>query len=208
MLKHVLSIGWLFLFLALDARIKNVITDLGGVIIESGHLELADDSCPSKTSIKAIAWSDWMRGRISTIELIERTSLFFDRACVIKLVNEALAPDRPMIQETVDVLLKLKAQGYKLYLLSNLSAEAHEVLVRANPFFSIFDGMVFSFKEGFIKPELQLYQILLTCFGLDPNECLFIDDKPVNIQAARQLGIKGFVYRPGMLEHEIKHSLD
>ena len=44
------------------------------------------------------------------------------------------------------------------------------------------------------KPDAGIYRYLLETYGLIPEESLFIDDRPENIEAARELGIKGVVF--------------
>ncbi len=56
-------------------------------------------------------------------------------------------------------------------------------------FFSLFEGRVISCEVGLCKPELGIYTRLLERFGLDPNETVFIDHAPANLEAAAQLGI-------------------
>ncbi len=53
----------------------------------------------------------------------------------------------------------------------------------------IVDGAVFSFEVQATKPEPEIYEALLEKYGLDPTECVFIDDNRANIVAANQLGM-------------------
>ncbi|MBQ2392554.1 MAG: HAD-IA family hydrolase, partial [Alistipes sp.] len=54
------------------------------------------------------------------------------------------------------------------------------------------DGEVVSCEEGVCKPEREIYQLLLSRYGLNPSETLFIDDRQENIEAAEREGIVGF----------------
>ena len=47
---------------------------------------------------------------------------------------------------------------------------------------------------GYLKPEKELYQILFDTYGLKPEESFFVDDQPLNIQAAQALGMAGHVF--------------
>jgi putative hydrolase of the HAD superfamily len=100
------------------------------------------------------------------------------------------------------LLLKLKASGYRLYLLSNASISQHQYW----PDFAIsrlFDGKLISCDIGIIKPNPAIYQTFTEQFGLKPEECLFIDDLPANVAAAVQCGWKGIVFQ-GDAEELIK----
>ena len=56
-------------------------------------------------------------------------------------------------------------------------------------FLNNFDGGIISYKENLLKPEAEIYIKLLDTYNLNAEECLFIDDTLVNIEAANKLGI-------------------
>jgi len=109
---------------------------------------------------------------------------------------------RLCVEGMESLLLKLKASGYRLYLLSNASISQHQYW----PDFAIsrlFDGKLISCDIGIIKPNPAIYQTFTEQFGLKPEECLFIDDLPANVAAAVQCGWKGIVFQ-GDAEELIK----
>ena len=54
---------------------------------------------------------------------------------------------------------------------------------------------MYSFEEGVLKPDKQIYLKLLKKYNLIPNETVFIDDNPNNIKTANELGIHGIVFK-------------
>lgn len=106
---------------------------------------------------------------------------------VLQHWTEMLLP----IQENVDIVYKLKDQGYHLYLLSNFHIEAFDQMVHQYNFFQLFDGYVVSGHEHIIKPDPRIYQTLLDRYHLDKKDCLFIDDMLGNIFACERIGIHG-----------------
>ena len=56
-------------------------------------------------------------------------------------------------------------------------------------------GAIFSYQVKCIKPEAEIYQLLLDRYHLVPQECVFIDDRPENIEAAEKLGITGIQFQ-------------
>ena len=56
------------------------------------------------------------------------------------------------------------------------------------------DGMIVSGFEHVLKPDPAIYHLLLDRYSLKAEECVFIDDRDVNIEAARAVGMKGIVY--------------
>lgn len=91
------------------------------------------------------------------------------------------------------LLQKLKAEGYKLYGLTNWCSKVY-VTMRQFDIFKLLDGQVISSEEHVVKPNAEIYNILLNRYNLQPQECLFTDDRPENIAAGEALGIKGIVF--------------
>ena len=109
------------------------------------------------------------------------------------------------IEDNVELLKELKMKGYNLFLLSNFHKEAYDKVFRKYSFFEFFDGIFISSHYGLLKPEREIYVKMLQKFSLNPAECIFIDDTPVNISAARELGIEGIVFKdPASLKQELK----
>ncbi len=96
--------------------------------------------------------------------------------------------------EGVALLRELKAKGYKLYGLTNWSAENIGIAYGRYDFFSLFDGIVVSGIERQVKPEPQIYHTLLDRYNLQADDCVFIDDNAANIATACRLGIHGVLY--------------
>lgn len=88
----------------------------------------------------------------------------------------------------------LKEQGYKVYLLSNFGGFPFNVLREKYGFVDMVDGGVISYEIGEVKPEPAIYRHLLEKYDLRPEECLFIDDRPENIETAKMLGMSGIVF--------------
>ena len=96
------------------------------------------------------------------------------------------------INENVALLKKLQATGnYKIYALTNWSAEKWDIAVQLFPFFNSFDGVVVSGIEKTRKPYNKIYNIILNKYKITPNKAIFIDDNLDNILAANKLGING-----------------
>jgi putative hydrolase of the HAD superfamily len=87
-----------------------------------------------------------------------------------------------------------RRSGYRTYVLSNASDLFFTYFNNFGPL-SDFDGAVVSCQEKLLKPEPELYQRLLERYGLRPEECFFIDDREDNVEAARSLGMEGYVFR-------------
>jgi 2-haloacid dehalogenase len=91
------------------------------------------------------------------------------------------------IPQNVRVLRKLKGK-YKLYGLTNWSAETFPIVFKRFSFFQLFDGIVISGKEKMIKPDKKIFELMLDRYQLEAKNTLFIDDNINNIQAAKEIG--------------------
>ena len=91
------------------------------------------------------------------------------------------------ISENTELLNTLKSK-YRLFGLTNWSAEAFPVIYPKYEFFKVFEGIVVSGEERLVKPGKEIYQLLLNRYDLLENESLFIDDSLKNIETANELG--------------------
>jgi len=106
---------------------------------------------------------------------------------------------------TVEIMKELKQKGYPLYGLSNWSAETFPLMNGKFDFFDLLDDMVISGEAGYVKPEPEIYEIMLEKIGRPAQECLFIDDSLPNIQQAQKLGFQTIHFEsPEQLADELR----
>jgi putative hydrolase of the HAD superfamily len=104
---------------------------------------------------------------------------------------DALHPNEPMI----DLMRQAKAGGFRMGLLTNNVREWEPLWRTMLPVDEIFEVVVDSGFVGHRKPERAIYELTLERMGgLDPAECLFVDDTDVNCDAARELGMTAVHY--------------
>jgi FMN phosphatase YigB (HAD superfamily) len=104
--------------------------------------------------------------------------------------QEIFEPNEPMWE----LVEKLHGR-YPLYLLSNTNCLHHEYLVREYPVFGKFADGVFSYRAGMMKPERGIFELAIRQFGVNPAATVYLDDLPANVEAARGVGLRAFVYR-------------
>lgn len=177
---------------------KNIVFDLGGVLFARDKSKCTPELLEFFSFLRAprmpLFWEEYDRGTSTLAEVTAAISEMTGRSCetcaaVLRLAVDLQEPVRP----TERLVGDLKAAGYKLYVLSNMSREFIAFL-RRFPVYRLFDGEVVSCEEGTVKPEPRIYEILLERYGLDPAETLFIDDRAANIVAAEGLGIAGYLF--------------
>ncbi len=177
---------------------KNIVFDLGGVLFARRRNECTQDFIDFFAFIRQEEiprfWVEYDRGTATLDEVAEelcrRTGC--DRPKCEEYLRTAIDLQRP-VEATERLIGDLKQAGYKLFVLSNMSCEFIDYL-RRFPVYRLFDGEVVSCEEHAVKPEPQIYRILLERYGLQPDETLFIDDRRANIEAAEAMGIHGHLF--------------
>ena len=183
----------------LQPRPTVVVFDLGGVLVDWNPRYLyrklfdGDEAAMERflAEVCTPAWNDAQdRGRS------------FEEACAL-LVREH--PDKQALIEawplrydetmagpvsgTVDILAELRQRGVPLYALSNWSAETFPKAQARFPFLGWFRGIVLSGELRMAKPDPAIYRHLFDTFQLRPEDTVFIDDAPRNVEAAAALGM-------------------
>ena len=179
--------------------IKNIVFDLGGVVVahnaESFKEKLGDFfSFVFGPDMKCVPmfWQDYDRGVLTIDETAAEVAKL--RNCTAETAKEHMLYAISLqeeIEPTAQLIKELKERGYKLYVLSNMSKEYIEFL-RDFPVFDYFDEQVVSCEIGLGKPDRRIYEYLLTRYGLNPAETIFIDDRKDNVDVAEELGITPF----------------
>ena len=175
---------------------KNVVFDLGRVVF-------AQDPAKSTAEFKQFFsyvsltpmpqfWTDYDMGVLSFEQVAEELAAY--RGVEPKFAREMITiaiGKQETIRPTEKLIDELKAAGYKLYVLSNMSREFIDFL-RKQKVYENFDGDVVSCEVGIVKPMPEIYDLLLERFDLDPAETIFIDDRKENVDAAAAKGIATF----------------
>ncbi|MDE5709549.1 MAG: HAD family phosphatase [Alistipes sp.] len=177
---------------------KNIVFDLGGVLFARDKNKCTREFIDFFAFIRSERlprfWEEYDRGTSTLAEVTETLCAMHgcDREKCEAYLRQSIDLQEP-IRPTEELIGDLKAAGYRLYVLSNMSREFIEFL-RRFPVYALFDGEVVSCEERTVKPEPRIYEILLERYGLDPAETLFIDDRPINIAAAERMGIRGCLF--------------
>lgn len=186
--------------------IKNVIFDYGNVLIDwnPAYLFLPvfngdEDKCRFFTdNVCNREWFTRMdRGEsmdVCVAELQARYPQYADAVAMFRdrwfeMCNGELPGMFELIQD-------LKSKGVGVYGLTNWPAETFTEARRRFRTLASIDNYVVSSSVKLAKPEPAIYQLLLSKYNLKPEECVFIDDRKDNVDAAKALGMSGIVY-PG-----------
>ncbi len=179
--------------------VRNVIFDLGGVLLEWNPTALLERLYPDAGHHRTVHESvfrhpDWRafdRGHLTEEDWVarfcKRTSRG-DAECrrLLDAIRHSLRPKA----DTVELLRALHARAVPLYCLSNMPGSVFAHVREACDFFDAFSGVVVSGHVKLAKPEREIYEHLLETYGLDAAQTVFIDDLAANVEAARSVGLQ------------------
>lgn len=121
----------------------------------------------------------------------------------------ALINTQAPIEGTVKIIKDLKAQGFRLYVFSNIGKASFLRLKELYPeIFALFHGYTYAEPDDnwIKKPHKEAYEKFLHAFNLQRHHVIFIDDKQINIEGAQKVGINGIHFTSATeLEHTLKH---
>ncbi|MGI5191429.1 HAD family hydrolase [Promicromonospora sp. CA-289599] len=98
------------------------------------------------------------------------------------------------IEGSAELVAELKGLGLRLYGLTNWQAETFYSAEPAAPAIGLMEDVIVSGREGMAKPDRRIFELVVERFGVDPARAVFIDDKDVNVDAARGVGFHGVVF--------------
>ena len=183
--------------------IKNIIFDMGGVLIEWRPdkliARLGYEGEDARLLLREVfgdqEWVGLDRGRVSEEEAM---AAFRGRlperlhAAVEPLVYWWRDPLWP-VAGMAELIAELKGLGYGIYLLSNAASRQHDYWPDI-PGSECFDGTLISADVLLTKPERAFFELFFERFGLDPDECVFIDDSTTNAEGAYRCGMHPIVF--------------
>ena len=182
---------------------KSILFDLVGVLMrfDTEGYYLAHGIGPGDVDIlrrevfRSLEWAMQDRGAISDKDAIASICarvperLHGAVADFIRRENRAILP----VPGMEDLVRACKARGMGIYLLSNTSRAFHRFRAEV-PALRHFDGELVSADVGLVKPDPEIFRLACRRFGIDPAGTAFIDDTPINAEAALHVGMKAFVF--------------
>ena len=187
--------------------IKNYIFDFGNVLANFYPYDLTapyvrdDETCKivSDVVFDRVYWNKLDDGTITDEEVKMAVCSRLPEeltACACMVYDNWVKTMTP-VTGMQELISDIKKTDKKLYLLSNISigfADTYREVPWIKDILKNFDGLVFSGKVGLVKPDRNIFEYVLSKFSLKAEECLFIDDSPLNIDGARSVNINGYLF--------------
>ena len=192
----------------MSAKIKNIIFDLGGVVLDIDESIVYKELEKLGINVSELARSKAFMDLLSKFDTGIYTAPTFRKQCKEILGQEKMTDQKfdaiwnamllDIHRERIEAIEKVK-KHYKIFLMSNSNVIHYDLYVRDlqlrfgyNEFDELFNKSYFSFAEHLEKPDPRFFELILDHEGLVPEETLFIDDTEANIKVAKSLGINTY----------------
>jgi putative hydrolase of the HAD superfamily len=184
--------------------ITTIFFDIGGVLLNihpertfqylSDCLDIKPDDI--KINFPWDAHNDYEKGRLTNKEWFIAFKDSFPQPCCLKESDFWRAWQLLLGEEKKTVqLLETLSETYSVWLLSNTNPKhIQDEIEKRYLFPQLIDGAVYSFNVGYRKPEESIYRIAAHNANVLPENCIFIDDRYENINAATEVGFTGIQY--------------
>ncbi len=183
--------------------IKNLVFDFGKVLVDYSFEQLYDEYFPDRKSVDEFMqtvfspyWGQQVdREVIPLSEIVAQLQQLYPHYAEQIGIYDTRHQDFVLgeVPGMKSLLTDLKAQGYRLYGLTNWCHKVH-ITMQQYGIFRLLDGWVISSEEHLVKPEPAIYQRLFDKFALRPEECIFTDDKIENVEGSLQVGMDAILF--------------
>jgi len=182
--------------------VKTVVFDYGGVICFIPPLEARSELVRLSGLSADVLWEldrkyrgEWDRGTYDGIEhyrrILAKAGVFFNDGILARLAQADIDCWKHIDPAALQLMRDIKTAGLRLGILSNIPHDFPRDSVSA---FAEADIAVYSCDLGIIKPETGIYEKLREKAGCLYEDIVFFDDKEDNVNKARELGIRAFLW--------------
>lgn len=178
--------------------IKTIIFDIGNVLAGFAWREYFQSfgyskevfQRISKATVESKIWAEYDRGALTDEEILDK--FVENDPGIEKELRQSLSNIKGLLKKydyAVPWVKELKEKGYQVLVLSNFASKAYADCQEVLEFLKYVDGGILSFRDKVIKPEPEIYQLIIDRYGLVPEECVFLDDTEKNLRAAEEFGM-------------------
>jgi 2-haloacid dehalogenase len=176
--------------------------DLGGVLIQWDPRLLYRKMLPTEEAVEqflsTVCTPEWNAqqdaGRPLEVGIAELVARYPEQAVLIEAWRDRFSEMMLPIRDSVELLRELRERQIPLYALSNWGAETFDTTRSLFPFLDWFTGLLISGKVGLVKPDPQIFTLLVREHGLDTAAVAFIDDHPPNVEVAHRIGFQAILF--------------
>lgn len=181
--------------------IKCIAFDIGGVLFHGQYtktvIKLADSKGIEREEMKKYAFPLYdfvFKGNMSETDFFRMIIKHFELDEDPSALTKELETDVEKLTDVWEIVEKLKTR-YKTGIISDIGVENAHYREREFHLAHWFDYIVYSYQEHTRKPDLKMFKIFIERSGFEASEIVFIDDMERNIDAAKEVGMKGILFK-------------
>ena len=186
-----------------NKKIRAIFTDIGGVLLNNGW-----DRNKRALAVKTygldqvelnerhhLTFDTYEEGKITLDEYLDRVIFYEPRSFTKEEFKTFMYGLSEPIPDMIELLKSIK-QKYQLHIsvVSNEGRELNDHRIKTFDLGSFVDAFISSSFVHIRKPDEDIFKLALDIAQMDPEEVVFIDDRPMFVQVAAKLGIKGIVH--------------
>lgn len=181
------------------AEVNTLFWDNGGVILTNGWDRTSRRAAVDKFKLDwadfedrhELMLNDFETGRITMDEYLRRTVFYREQPFTLDDFRKFMFDQSQPFPEALDFLKKLaQTRRYSIASLNNESLELNEYRIRTFRLRAYFEAFYSSCYLRMRKPSAKIYKLVLKICQRNPEECVMIDDRGLNLEAAKELGMQ------------------
>lgn len=187
-------------------KIRALILDYGGVISQPQNPDNVNNILQSlgksHNDFRQVYRSlrpQYDDGQLSGAEywtsIVQHYGLEPNRPLITRLIQEDVKSWTHINSSMIQFIQECRNRVHRLAIISNMARDTLAFMREHFQWLDLFDALTFSCDVGRNKPAREIYQVCLDELGVNPGECLFVDDSPDNVQAAMELGMAAIQFK-------------
>ena len=188
---------------AISVRVTALFLDVGGVMLTNGWDRKSREAAAKKFNLDLDELNDRHRmtfdtyesGKLSLDEYLQRSVFYTDRPFTLEQFRAFMFAQSTAYPEMIELVKGLKARyNLKIAVVNNEGRELNEYRIKTFYLNEFVDFFISSCFVHFRKPDADIWKIALDIAQVPREEVVYIDDRPMFVQVAQGLGLKGIVH--------------
>jgi putative hydrolase of the HAD superfamily len=188
---------------AISVRVTALFLDVGGVMLTNGWDRKSREAAARKFNLDLDELNDRHRmtfdtyesGKLSLDEYLHRSVFYTGRPFTLEQFRRFMFEQSIAYPEMIDLIKGLKARyGLKIAVVNNEGRELNEYRIKEFYLNEFVDFFISSCFVHFRKPDADIWKVALDIAQVSREEVVYIDDRPMFVQVAQGLGLKGIVH--------------
>ncbi|MFN2176313.1 MAG: HAD-IA family hydrolase [Anaerolineales bacterium] len=184
-------------------KIKVIFLDIGGVILNNGWDRTMRSKAAEKFGLDYdelnerhhLTFDTYEVGKLSLNEYLKRVVFYESRLFSMDEFQEYIFRQSKEIPEMISLVSKLKsAYSLRIAAISNEGREITEYRIQKFKLDRLIDFFISSCFVHFRKPDVDIYRIAMDIAQVRPEQAVYIDDRPMFVDVASDLGIRGIAH--------------